>query len=88
MFRIEPFLTGLESFPYYQRDPAAYSKFMEDSYYFMIHDYPAPFSYIHISIFKDTAWPNCWLAENETRTITLVGGDTFEERSKLVNETP
>ncbi|KAH7146166.1 NUDIX hydrolase domain-like protein [Dactylonectria macrodidyma] len=32
----------LDRFPYYQRDPAAYKKFMKDYYYFAIQGYEAP----------------------------------------------
>ncbi|TAQ85571.1 hypothetical protein B7494_g6123 [Chlorociboria aeruginascens] len=60
---------------------------MEDYYYFMIQGYQAPFGYVHTSIFKDAIWPNSWLIDNENCTITLVGADTFEERSMLVNDT-
>ncbi|KAI1124631.1 NUDIX hydrolase domain-like protein [Nemania abortiva] len=82
-----PVITKIDSFPYYQRDPAAYKKFMKSYYYFMIQGYEAPFGYIHSSIFKEATWPECWLIDHEGRTVTLTGAGTFEERSRLVNDT-
>jgi len=61
---------------------------MKNYWYFMVDGYKSPFGYMSESLIKQTPWPeDCWKLDHECRTVTLIGGNTFEQRIENVAKT-
>lgn len=60
---------------------------MEDYYYFLIHDYQAPFGYIHRSLVEQMPWPSYWDINQEQKTATHSEGTDFKTRTELMQQT-
>ncbi|KAL1651319.1 hypothetical protein SLS58_000658 [Diplodia intermedia] len=76
-----------DTWPYFQKGPEAYKRFMQDYYYFMIEGYQAPFGYVHSSVISRVTWPDCWSLNHEERLLILAGGSGFEERTSYMEKT-
>ncbi|KAK3332667.1 hypothetical protein B0T19DRAFT_448592 [Cercophora scortea] len=76
----------VDTWPYYQQNPAAYKAWMQDYYYFMIEGYPKPFGYMHKSILQGLNLSPSWKVNSERRLLTMVQADSFQERTQVMRE--
>ncbi|KAH8598191.1 thiamine pyrophosphokinase [Bisporella sp. PMI_857] len=54
----------------------------------MVEGYKYPFGYMPESLITQMPWPEgSWKLDNEHRTVTLTGGDSFEQRTEKVAKT-
>jgi isopentenyldiphosphate isomerase len=73
--------------PYFQRDPEAYKRFMADYYYFMIEGYKAPFGYVHSSFLNAMSWPDFWSVNHNQRLLTFNVSGGFDHRTAMMEKT-
>ncbi|PSN62197.1 hypothetical protein BS50DRAFT_533154 [Corynespora cassiicola Philippines] len=76
----------VDKWPYFQKDPVAYKKHMEDYYYFLIEGYEKPFGYVHSSTVPKVNWGQHWTIDENRRFIKFNGGNTFDGRYRRMEE--
>lgn len=80
---------AIDSWPYFQEDPAHYKETTKDFYYFMIAGFAQPVGYVH-STFIDSVGsqlPACWELGYKNKLLTLRGGKSRTERNELMEQT-
>ena len=75
------------SVPYYQNDPEAYKRFRGFFWYFFVEGYPNPVGYVKSDFVHMVKWPSFWDRNDRAKTLTLCGGDIFEQHSGRMDQT-
>ncbi|KAK3896488.1 hypothetical protein C8A05DRAFT_20542 [Staphylotrichum tortipilum] len=76
----------VDTWPYYQQDPARYKAWIRGYYYVMIEGYSKPFGYMHESILRGLNLSPNWEVSSEQRLLIMVRANTFEERTQVMRD--
>lgn len=77
----------LYRWPYFAQDPEAYKKHMLDYYCFFVEGLTTPLGYVHRTFIDQMPWPGFWTVDHQNRYLTLQRGNSFAERSNLMERT-
>jgi 8-oxo-dGTP pyrophosphatase MutT (NUDIX family) len=72
--------------PYYEDDPKAYVRTLQDYFFFRVDGIKRPVGLVHYKVVHALPWPDCWTVDIESRWLTLRCADNFEARTKAVEE--
>lgn len=76
-----------DNFPYYHVDPELYLKHIATYYHFRVAGIDVTLGYILPSVAVVLQGLEHWDVDEESRTLTLTGGNNAEERSQIVEKT-
>lgn len=60
---------------------------MRGFWYFMVQGYSMPVGYVIDGFVREVEWPSCWSLDFDRRTLTLHGGETFDQRTQHMQQT-
>ncbi|OCL05068.1 thiamine pyrophosphokinase [Glonium stellatum] len=78
---------GVDAFPYQQYEPEAYESFARLYYKFKIGGFSQSFGLLPAKAVDVFKWPECWVVDHSSRTLTLSQGKDANQRSEFFGET-
>ena len=70
--------------PYYEEDPKAYTRVMQNYYSFLIDGVAKPIGLVHSKIVRKMPWPDCRTIDKEKRQLILHGANDSRLGAKLL----